>query len=127
MRMREGGGRRGGSHGGDGDPARAPGGGSDADPACDLPDVSAPAASVVVTSYNTPTGLLAISLSSILGQTMEDLELVLVVDGDLTPDSAELVESLRRADERLVVFQPGRVGRAQALNLGLDAARSPLI
>lgn len=89
--------------------------------------MSVPAASVVVTSYNTPTGLLAISLTSILGQTLEDLELVLVVDGDLTPDSAELIEALQRADDRLVVFRPGRVGRAQALNLGLDAARARLI
>jgi glycosyltransferase involved in cell wall biosynthesis len=89
--------------------------------------VSTPAATVVVTSYATPTGLLAISLLSILGQTMEDLELILVVDGDLGPESEELLDSLERADDRLVVFRPGRVGRAQALNLGLDAARSPLI
>jgi glycosyltransferase involved in cell wall biosynthesis len=86
-----------------------------------------PVASVVVTSYNTPNRLLAISLLSILGQSLEDIELILVVDGDLTPENEELVDSLQRADERLVVFQPGRVGRAQALNLGLDAARSPLI
>jgi len=86
-----------------------------------------PAVTVVVTSYATPTGLLAISLLSILGQTMEDLELILVVDGDLSPESEELLDSLQRADDRLVVFRPGRVGRAQALNLGLDAARSPLV
>ena len=86
-----------------------------------------PKVSVVVTSYATPTRLLAISLTSVLEQSIEDLELVLVADGELAPENQEVVDELARADERLVVVNPGRVGRAKALNLGLDVARAPLV
>ena len=86
-----------------------------------------PKVSVVVTSYATPTRLLAISLTSVLEQSIEDLELVLVADGELAPENQEVVDELARADDRLVVVNPGRVGRAKALNLGLDVARAPLV
>lgn len=86
-----------------------------------------PEVSVVVTSYATPTRLLAISLTSALTQSITDLEIVLVIDGDLSAENRELIEELQRTDDRLVVVTPGRVGRAKALNLGLDAARAPLV
>src|SRR4051794_10489708 len=86
-----------------------------------------PAASVVVTTYATPPDLLAIGLDSLLGQTLEDVEVVLVVDGDPTPDAAAVIADRAEADGRLVVLRPGRVGRARALNLGVRAATAPLV
>jgi glycosyltransferase involved in cell wall biosynthesis len=83
--------------------------------------------SVVVTSYATPSRLLGISLTSALAQSLTDLELVLVVDGDLSVENRRLIDELQEADDRLVVVKPGRVGRAKALNLGLDVARAPLV
>jgi teichuronic acid biosynthesis glycosyltransferase TuaG len=89
--------------------------------------VTKPAASIVVTTRATPTDLLAISIDSLLTQTMADLELVLVVDGELSPDSEQLVATTQSEDKRLVVLRPGEVGRARALNLGLEAATAVLV
>jgi len=86
-----------------------------------------PTASVVVTTYATPAELLAMSVDSLLGQTVADVEVVLVVDGDPAPDTAGVIESRERSDPRLVVLRPGRVGRARALNLGVRAASAPLV
>ena len=86
-----------------------------------------PTASVVVTTYATPPDLLAIGIDSLLGQTLTDIEVVLVVDGDLTPGAEEVVTARADADPRLVVLRPGRVGRARALNLGVRAASAPLV
>jgi GT2 family glycosyltransferase len=86
-----------------------------------------PAASVVITAYATPADLLAMSVDSLLGQTLADVEVVLVVDGELAPAAAEVVDARQRRDARLVVLRPGRVGRARALNLGVRAATAPLV
>jgi len=86
-----------------------------------------PLASIVVTTYATPASLLAISIDSLLGQTLTDIEVVLVVDGDLLPEAAAVVAAREQADPRLVVLRPGRVGRARALNLGVRAASAPLV
>jgi glycosyltransferase involved in cell wall biosynthesis len=89
--------------------------------------VSDPTASIVITTYATPTPLLEIGMASVLDQTRDDLELVLVVDGDLSPESEELVAKVQRQDARLRVVRPGRVGRAKALNVGIAAARGPFV
>ncbi|MGZ4694420.1 MAG: glycosyltransferase [Acidimicrobiales bacterium] len=86
-----------------------------------------PTASVVVTTYATPAELLALSLDSLLGQTLSDIEVVLVVDGELGPTATDVVQIREQADPRLVVLRPGRVGRARALNLGVHAASAPLV
>jgi glycosyltransferase involved in cell wall biosynthesis len=83
-----------------------------------------PAASVVVTTFATPADLLAMSLDSLLDQTLQPTEVVLVVDGELAPDAAEVVDARR---SRLTVIEPGRVGRARALNLGVRGAAAPLV
>jgi glycosyltransferase involved in cell wall biosynthesis len=91
------------------------------------PDRVTPIVSVVVTTHATPTPLLAVALDSLLDQTLAELEVVLVADGDLDPEAESLVEILADADARLVVLRPGRVGRARALNLGREAARAELV
>lgn len=88
---------------------------------------SSPAVSVVVTTHGTPAPLLAIALSSLLDQTLRSIELVLVADGELDPDARQVVTDLAESDPRLVLIEPGRVGRGRALNLGVDAARAPLV
>lgn len=86
-----------------------------------------PEVSVVVTTHETPAPLLAIALSSLMTQTFRSIELVLVADGELDPESRRVVTDLAESDPRLVVIEPGRVGRGRALNLGVDAARAPLV
>jgi len=86
-----------------------------------------PTVSVVVTTHATPAPLLAVALDSLLDQTLPDLEVLLVADGALEREAESLVEVLAGADPRLVVLEPGRVGRARALNLGWEAARADLV
>jgi teichuronic acid biosynthesis glycosyltransferase TuaG len=86
-----------------------------------------PQVSVVVTIHGTPAPLLAIALSSLLDQTFRPIELILVADGELDPETAHLVSDLAASDPRLVVIEPGRVGRGRALNIGVEASRAPLV
>lgn len=85
-----------------------------------------PRVSVIVTTYRTPAPLLAASLASALHQTEQDLEVVLVLDGTIQPAEQAVVDAAA-SDERVVVLSPGRVGRGRALNLGLRAARAPVV
>lgn len=64
--------------------------------------------------------------SSILEQTYDDFEWVLVEDGssDATP---ELLEELDAESERTSVYFPGRQGRSKALNFGVEKAQGEYI
>jgi glycosyltransferase involved in cell wall biosynthesis len=86
-----------------------------------------PEVSVVVSTYRTPEPLLRIGLTSLLGQTLADLVVVLVADGDLESEADACVDALASADPRLRVLRPGRIGRPRALNEGVDAARAELV
>jgi glycosyltransferase involved in cell wall biosynthesis len=82
-----------------------------------------PEISVVMTFHNAALTLDE-AIQSVLGQEAVDFELLLVDDG--SSDSS--VEVTRRyTDPRLRLLQPGRVGRATALNLGLAKARAGLV
>jgi cellulose synthase/poly-beta-1,6-N-acetylglucosamine synthase-like glycosyltransferase len=90
--------------------------------------VTAPVASIVTTTYQTPAPLLRLCIDSVLGQSLAGVESVLVVDGDDGLDGAgeALLDELA-TDPRLVVVRPGRVGRSAALNVGLRAASADLV
>lgn len=88
---------------------------------------ASPRVSIVTTVRGTPVPLFAISIESILAQSVEDLELILVFDGDLSEEGEEMIRSFQDADPRLVVVRPGRIGRGAALNLGLRHARADLV
>lgn len=82
-----------------------------------------PAISVVMTFHNAEATL-AEAIDSLLRQEEGRFEVLLVDDGS-TDSSAEVVR--RYTDPRLRLFQPGRVGRATALNLALEHARADLV
>lgn len=86
----------------------------------------APRASVVVTTFRTRGDALHSSLTSVLTQTERRLELVVVVDGTPRRDERLVLAELA-ADPRLVLVEPGRVGRGRALDLGIRAATAPLV
>src|SRR5262245_51533193 len=85
-----------------------------------------PAVSVVITTHRSPPSLLDAAVRSVLQQTMDELELVVVVDEELGDPDGSLGPELE-VDDRVVVVRPGRVGRARALNLGVERARSDLV
>lgn len=84
-----------------------------------------PRVSVVTTVYNGEP-YVDRAIPSILGQTFEDFEWVLVDDGsqDRTP---EILQDLARRDSRIRVFSPGRLGLTKAANYGLTQARGEYI
>jgi glycosyltransferase involved in cell wall biosynthesis len=87
-----------------------------------------PVVSVVMTTYRTPSPLLASSIRSVLTQTIAELELVLVLDSDADdPDdqAGSVLDDL--ADPRVTIIRPGRIGRGRALNVGREEARADLI
>jgi glycosyltransferase involved in cell wall biosynthesis len=82
-----------------------------------------PAVSVVLPVRNGER-FLAEAVESILGQTLRDLELVVVDDGSVD-GTAAILAGFR--DERLrILTQPAR-GLAAALNRGVEAARARLV
>jgi glycosyltransferase involved in cell wall biosynthesis len=64
------------------------------------------------------------AIQSVLGQTLADLELIVVDDGSVDATPTQLAEI---RDPRLVVERQARAGLAVALNRALGCARAPLV
>jgi hypothetical protein len=89
-------------------------------------DRTEPRVSVVMPVFNGETYLVE-AIESVLGQTLEELELVLVDDAS-RDGSRAIAERFAREDTRVkVVANERNVGIAAALNRGWRAARSPFI
>lgn len=84
-----------------------------------------PAISIIMPLRNA-ADTLANCLASIQRQTFGDYELLAIDDGS-EDHSAAIVGVAARADARLRLIQPGRVGLVAALNLGIAQARAPLL
>jgi glycosyltransferase EpsE len=84
-----------------------------------------PRVSVVTAVYNGER-YVDRAIPGILAQTFEDFEYILVDDGseDRTP---QILQDLARADSRVRVFSPGRLGVAAAVNYGIGQARGEYI
>ena len=76
-----------------------------------------PLVSVLITAYNS-SEFLETTLDSLLNQTYQNLEIIIVEDGsqDSTP---EIIERYAKNYVQVKAFFPGRLGRAKALNFGL--------
>lgn len=86
---------------------------------------SQPAISVVIPAYNAARYLRA-AIASVLAQTFDDFECIVVDDGS-TDKTADILEDLARADSRVRPRTMPHGGIVAALNAGIDAARSDLI
>lgn len=87
---------------------------------------SRPRASVLLTvAGSTPPPLLEQAVRSVLTQTMSDLELIVVCDGDLEPAHEEVLGN--STDPRMTVLRPGRIGRGEALNLAVASSSAPYL
>jgi len=87
------------------------------------PHVRMPRVSVVMPVRDAAAWIGA-AVASVLAQTLDDLELVVVDDGS-RDDSATIVERL--SDARVRVLRQPAHGTAVALNAGIAATRAPLI
>ena len=83
----------------------------------------AAAVTVVMAAYNS-AGTIGQAIGSVLLQTREDWELVVVDDGS-TDDTAAIASSF--GDERIRIVRRQNGGPAAARNAGIAAARTPLV
>lgn len=79
-----------------------------------------PKVSIVVPIYNVEK-YLAECIDSIIGQTLTDIEIILVNDGS-TDHSLEICNEYARKDPRIVVIDKPNEGYGKTMNRGLDAA-----
>lgn len=85
-----------------------------------------PMVSVVMATYNR-ADLLPRAIESVLNQTFEDFEFIIVVDGS-TDDSVDVIQSYAQKDERIRMLENDKNrGLIYSLNRGLDAARGKYI
>jgi glycosyltransferase involved in cell wall biosynthesis len=84
-----------------------------------------PRVSVVTTVYNGEP-YFDRAVPSILAQTFDDFEYIIVDDGsiDRTP---ELLREVAARDSRVRILSPGRIGFCRAANLGIEHARGEII
>ena len=81
----------------------------------------APAISVLRSCYNSARWLDE-SINSVLSQTFEDFEFIIVDDGS-TDSSPEIIKRYAKQDARIVVIEKCNTGLADSLNVGIQKAR----
>ena len=80
-------------------------------------------ASILITVFNCDE-YIEQSVASALSQTIEDFEVIVVDDGS-TDRTAQMLDRIE--DRRLKTFHCPRIGRARALNFGLERCASPYV
>jgi glycosyltransferase involved in cell wall biosynthesis len=83
-----------------------------------------PKISVVIPVYNNEAYLEA-AVRSIMSQTMNELEIILVNDGS-TDRSGDIIQSLASEDDRIKVISQQNKGVAMARNAGIAASTSTI-
>ena len=82
-----------------------------------------PKISVITTFYNSENYILR-CINSIINQSFNNYEHILINDGS-NDSSLELAKTID--DKRIKLFNPGKIGRSKALNLGLEKAKADYI
>lgn len=87
--------------------------------------MTSPRVTAILTVYNEER-LVTRAIESLLGQTLTDLEVLVIDDGsdDATP---QVLSEIALRDSRLRVFRGERMGRAKALKLACEEARGEFI
>lgn len=84
-----------------------------------------PQVSVIMAIHNEPASMVDAAVSSILAQTMSDLELILCNDGT-SPETAAALTRWRERDSRVILTQSaGDAGAGAARDLALALVQSP--
>lgn len=89
--------------------------------------IKAPKVSVIVPAFNEPFGILEESLTSLMHQTFDDFECI-VVDESTKPELAQACERICARDSRFRYVHPAnRLGLPGSLNLAISMARGELL
>lgn len=86
-----------------------------------------PTVSVLMAVYNTPENFINSSIASIIGQSLQDLELVIIDDGSDESTSC-LLRAWAKQDPRIRLHKlPTNVGLTKALNIGLQLVKGTYV
>ena len=88
-------------------------------------DRSKPVISIIVPVYNCEL-FLEECINSVLSQTFEDYELILIDDGS-TDSSGDICEKYRKKDRRISVYHQINKGQSEARNFGIGVSRAEWI
>jgi glycosyltransferase involved in cell wall biosynthesis len=86
-----------------------------------MPDIS-----VIVPIYDIPEAILKNCIDSLISQTFEDIEIILVDDGDKN-DCGKICDEYAKRDPRIVVIHQENQGVSTARNAGIDISKAPYI
>ena len=85
-----------------------------------------PKVSVIIPTYNR-ANLLARAIKSVLNQTFQDFELIVVDDGS-TDNTRKVVEEFQKKDSRIkYIFQENSGGPAKPINTGIKNSKGEYI
>lgn len=87
--------------------------------------IKSPLVSVLIPVYNAQATLIE-AIESILTQTLQDIELILVNDGS-TDNSSKIINDLKKRDNRIKHIQVQHAGIVNALNTGLEHCNADYI
>lgn len=85
-----------------------------------------PVVSVVMATYNETADFIRCSIESILGQTFQDLEL-LIIDDSTNLETILTIDELANDSRIITIREPMRIGFVKALNIGLKKAKGKYI
>lgn len=88
-------------------------------------DLSLPLVSVIIPAYNAE-GFIEKTLLSVLSQTYDNIEVVVVDDGS-RDRTAEIVKSFAQQDRRIIFLQQSNAGVAAARNLAIEKSSGEYI
>jgi glycosyltransferase involved in cell wall biosynthesis len=80
----------------------------------------------VVMAVHNGEAYIAEAIESVLRQTYSDLEVIVVDDGS-DDGTSGILRTLESSDSRVVAIRPGRIGFADALNVGIEYSRGEYI
>ncbi len=91
----------------------------------DFSSKSNPVISVVMPCFNGARWI-AESIDSVLNQTFEEFELI-IIDGGSSDGSIDIIHNYIKKDSRIVLIEKPSLGLSASLNLGIDIARGEWI
>ncbi len=83
--------------------------------------------SVIIPVYNTTPEWIELSVSSILDQTFNDIEILLIDDASTNEDTIEVLNKLDKVDKIEVIRLETNKGISGALNVGISEAKFDII
>lgn len=84
----------------------------------------APQVSVLMGVYNEPVHMLKESVYSILNQTFDDFEFIIIIDNLEASEQIEFIEKTAERDKRIrIIKNAANMGLAKTLNVGIELAR----